>query len=63
MNLLLCINGLIDNYEDRLDYLEIRDFENLAEITEIQRKALAAGAIYIGQTRLIDNIILNPEKV
>lgn len=42
----------------RLDYAELVDCENLEPIDLIDKDALAAVAVYIGQTRLIDNAIL-----
>lgn len=44
----------------KLEYLDICDAENLENINEISKKAIVAVAGYVGQTRLIDNIILNP---
>jgi pantoate--beta-alanine ligase len=44
----------------RLDYLEIVDPDTLEPITEITRKALAAVAAFVGTTRLIDNVLLDP---
>jgi pantoate--beta-alanine ligase len=43
----------------KIDYIEIVDLEELNPIDEIKDKALIALAIYIGRTRLIDNIIVN----
>jgi pantoate--beta-alanine ligase len=48
------------DYIDKLDYAEVLDAEDLSEITEIQRPALAAVAAYVGSTRLIDNTVLQP---
>jgi pantoate--beta-alanine ligase len=42
----------------RLEYVSISDPETLEEVREIQTKALLAMAVWIGQTRLIDNAIL-----
>lgn len=42
-----------------IDYIEIRDAETLEPISVIQRKAVAALAVRIGKTRLIDNILLS----
>lgn len=44
----------------RLDYLEIVDPDNLTPISEITTPTLAAVAAFVGKTRLIDNIILEP---
>jgi pantoate--beta-alanine ligase len=43
-----------------LDYAEIRDPETLDAIATLDRPALAALAVYLGTTRLIDNTILSP---
>jgi pantoate--beta-alanine ligase len=40
----------------RLEYLEIVDPEGLQPVTRIDRPVLIAGAVWIGQTRLIDNL-------
>jgi pantoate--beta-alanine ligase len=42
----------------RVDYLELRDAETLAEVTEVDRPAVLAVAAFVGATRLIDNIVL-----
>jgi pantothenate synthetase len=43
-----------------LDYCEIVDPDTLRPVEQISRKTLVAVAAYIGATRLIDNLILNP---
>ncbi len=47
----------------RLDYVAITDIANLEQITTIPhlRPTLVSLAVYIGKTRLIDNIVLNGE--
>lgn len=43
----------------RLDYLELRDAENLREVGEqLERPAVLLVAGFVGKTRLIDNLIL-----
>jgi pantoate--beta-alanine ligase len=44
----------------RLDYFEIVDPDTLDPLERIARKTLVAVAAYIGSTRLIDNIVLEP---
>jgi pantoate--beta-alanine ligase len=44
----------------RLDYFEIVDPENLEAITHLSQKSLAAAAAFVGTTRLIDNLELDP---
>jgi pantoate--beta-alanine ligase len=46
--------------EVRLDYFEIVDPDTLDPVERIEQPALVAVAAYIGSTRLIDNVILNP---
>ncbi|MDD3307415.1 MAG: pantoate--beta-alanine ligase, partial [Acetobacterium sp.] len=42
-----------------IDYVEILDFETLADIETITSPALAAVAVRFEKTRLLDNIILD----
>lgn len=42
----------------RIDYIEIVEVERLQPIAEIEGRLAIALAVYIGQTRLIDNIVL-----
>lgn len=42
----------------RIDYVSIADPERLEEVAEIDQTALISLAVYVGKTRLIDNIIL-----
>jgi pantoate--beta-alanine ligase len=42
----------------RLDYLEIADGESLASLGTAKRDAVVAGALFVGRTRLIDNLQL-----
>jgi pantoate--beta-alanine ligase len=52
--------SLITKRKDaRIDYVSLVDPDTLEDIPEIQRPVLAALAIHIGSTRLIDNRILN----
>ena len=56
--------GMMDILEQtpgiRLDYVEIRDAQTLQPVTMIERPVVAALAVFLGTTRLIDNMILNP---
>ena len=45
----------------KIDYVELYSFPELEEIEKIEARALLAVAVYIGKTRLIDNIILGEE--
>ena len=42
----------------KVDYVELRDAESLAPVTNMERPALLALAAYVGGTRLIDNHVL-----
>jgi pantoate--beta-alanine ligase len=42
----------------RLEYLQIVDVEDLQPVIEVGGQVLVAGAMWIGQTRLIDNIVV-----
>lgn len=44
----------------RVDYVELVDAENLEPVKKIQKPILAATAVYIGKTRLIDNFSFDP---
>jgi pantoate--beta-alanine ligase len=46
----------------RIDYVEILDGRTLEEISEVSKPALAAVAVKFGNTRLIDNIILDESR-
>ena len=41
----------------RIDYVEVVDWNTLKPVDQIQGEVLAAVAVYIGKTRLIDNFI------
>ena len=42
----------------RIDYVELRDADELTEIETLARKAVLAMAVFVGKTRLIDNRVL-----
>lgn len=42
----------------KIDYVEILDFDTFERVDDIQGNILIALAVYIGKTRLIDNIII-----
>jgi pantoate--beta-alanine ligase len=46
----------------RLDYFEIVDPDTLESIPVVSKRALIALAAYVGNTRLIDNIVVEPEN-
>jgi pantoate--beta-alanine ligase len=41
-----------------VQYVSCADYETLEELNEIKRKALLSMAVFIGKTRLIDNLVL-----
>ena len=43
----------------RIDYVEIVDEKSLQPVTEVTRSAVAALAVFVGKTRLIDNRVLS----
>lgn len=47
----------------RVDYANILDAENLTPMGRLDRPALAAVAVFLGTTRLIDNLTLSPRSV
>ncbi len=53
---------LTDSGIDKVDYLEVRDAETLEPVTTIDRPARVFGAVFIGKTRLIDNMPIPPRK-
>jgi pantoate--beta-alanine ligase len=42
----------------RLQYVSCADYDTLEELETVRRKALLSMAVYLGETRLIDNIVL-----
>jgi pantoate--beta-alanine ligase len=50
--------AIIEPGVDRIDYLEIRDAENLRPVAEVTAPAVALAAVFVAATRLIDNVRL-----
>ncbi len=46
----------------KIDYIEILDFETFQRLKVIQNKTLISMAVYIGKTRLIDNMVIDLNK-
>jgi pantoate--beta-alanine ligase len=44
----------------RIDYVELRDADELSLVTTLSRPAVLAMAVFVGTTRLIDNRVLRP---
>lgn len=56
------IKRIINNQPDtKIDYVAIVDTKDLKDIKRISGEALAAVAVWVGKTRLIDNIMLKRE--
>lgn len=53
---------IIKNKTVKTDYLAIRDADTLEPLENIRGRIVIALAVYLGKTRLIDNIILNVKK-
>ncbi|KAF9181419.1 pantothenate synthase [Haplosporangium sp. Z 767] len=52
-------------FEIRLDYLSLVDVETLGELQVLgaTQPAILSGAVYVGSTRLIDNVLINVEEL
>jgi len=58
------VSSLIREKETaKIDYIKIVDLNTLKDLDRIKEKALLALAVFIGKTRLIDNIALGAEDV
>ena len=43
----------------RIDYIAIVDADTLTDLNIVKGKALIALAVFVGKTRLIDNVVLD----
>jgi pantoate--beta-alanine ligase len=50
--------AIIQERVDRIDYVEIRDADSLRPVDRLDRPAVLLAAVYVGATRLIDNVRL-----
>ncbi|KAI8346304.1 Pan6 protein [Mortierella sp. GBAus27b] len=52
-------------FQVRLDYLSLVDVETLTELQVIgeSQAAILSGAVYVGTTRLIDNVLVNTDEL
>jgi len=50
--------AVIEERVDRIDYVEIRDADSLAPVERLDQPAVILVAVYVGATRLIDNMRL-----
>jgi len=46
----------------RLDYFEVVDPDSMSPVTEVRGPVVLAVALYLGKTRLIDNILVDPKS-
>lgn len=53
------------DFDIRLDYLSLVDVETLSELQVLgeSQAAILSGAIYVGTTRLIDNVLINTDEL
>jgi len=57
------MRDIVSRCEDvKIDYLEIRTADNLQELSRISGNVVLLGAVKIGSTRLIDNILVKARK-
>ena len=49
-----------ENERIKIDYLEIRDAKSLDSIERVSAPSVIAAAVFVGKTRLIDNVLLTP---
>lgn len=56
------VSGVIESEpRAQMQYVSCADFDSLAELDQIEGKALLSLAVFLGKTRLIDNFILNTD--
>ena len=53
---------LLESGVDKVDYLDVRDAATLEPLDKIDRPARVFGAVFIGKTRLIDNMPIPAKK-
>jgi pantoate--beta-alanine ligase len=53
------MKAIIEQDQGQIDYISIADAETLEPLNRIEERALVALAVYIGPTRLIDNILID----
>lgn len=52
------IRKMISPRVDKIDYIDLRDAETLEKVKYIKKKVVIAVAVFVGSTRLIDNIVV-----
>jgi pantoate--beta-alanine ligase len=53
------MKSIIEQDHGQIDYICIVDTDTLEPLSRIEQKALVAVAVYIGNTRLIDNFVID----
>jgi len=56
------LRGFAEHPEVRVEYLEIVDPEDMQPVNSVRAPVRIAGAIWIGKTRLIDNVLCVPPR-
>lgn len=56
------MRSLLSAHVDKIDYLEIVDAETLANVSVLQGHIVVLVAVYVGTTRLIDNLVMRVTK-
>jgi pantoate--beta-alanine ligase len=54
--------AIVEADVDRVDYVELRDAATLAPLTRLDQEAVLLVAAFVGKTRLIDNLRVNPDN-
>jgi pantoate--beta-alanine ligase len=63
LNIIRSIESRINKKKSaKIQYISIVDYQNLRAVNKIRDKALIALAVWIGKTRLIDNIIVKAKR-
>ncbi|MBM7609345.1 pantoate--beta-alanine ligase [Lysinibacillus composti] len=57
--IILARNYIEECTSGRIDYLQMLSYPDLRQVTEETKEVLIAAAVYIGKTRLIDNVIFS----
>tara|TARA_B100001123_G_scaffold449859_1_gene617169 strand:- start:1759 stop:2628 length:870 start_codon:yes stop_codon:yes gene_type:complete len=52
-------NELLEAGFDRIDYITIRDSQSLEQLNKVEKPSRALAAVWLGKTRLIDNISIS----
>ena len=53
------IQQIIQQHQGQIDYISVVDPHTLESLEKIEQKAFVLLAVYIGETRLIDNLLID----